>query len=113
MEEKLEGRKSEKRKEEGGWGGKAGWVPLGPGQRPKGSPGEAEGGGAQHHHRVALETAAGLGQEEPVGRSGAGLGQAWAADPGCSQPSSLLAKGEGRCGPMFWPLGIGSCQLTP
>ena len=47
-----------------------------PGARPeaKGSPGEAEGGGAQHHHRVALETAAGLGQEEPVGRSGAGLG---------------------------------------
>ena len=70
MEEKLEGRKSETRKEEGGWGGKAGWVP----QRLKGSPGEAEGGGAQHRHRVALETAAGLGQEEPVGRSGAGLG---------------------------------------
>ena len=74
MEEKLEGRKSETRKEEGGWGRKAGWVPLGPGQRPKGSPGEAEGGSAQHRHRVALETAAGLGQEEPVGRSGAGLG---------------------------------------
>lgn len=84
-------------------------VPLGPGQRLKGSPGEAEGGvpstatGWHWRPRLALDRRS----------QWAGLGQAWAADLGCSQPSSLLAKGEGRCGPMFWPLGIGFCQLTP
>lgn len=54
-------------------GGKADWgsacavpsLPLQglPCQRPMGVGGEAEGGGSQHHHRVAPETTADLGQE--------------------------------------------------
>lgn len=61
----------EKRKEAGGQAEKV--TAGGLGQRPQGSPGEAEGGGSQRHHRVAPETAAGLGQQAPVDRSRAGL----------------------------------------
>ena len=109
MEEKREGRKSEKRKEEGGWEGKAGWVPLGPGQRQR---------GPQVRLREAVPSTTTGWRWRPqlaLDRRSqwAGLGQAWEADPGCSQPSSLQAKGEGRCGPVFGPLGIGFCQLTP
>lgn len=57
----------------------------------KAGPGEAEGSGSQHHHRVALKTTAGFGQEELEGRTRARL----EADLACSHLSSLQVKVKG------------------
>lgn len=111
-EQKQKGRKGGKRKEVGGQGEKAGLVSVCQWGQARGRR------GPQVRLREAVPSTTTGWHRRPrlaLDRRSrwAGPGQAWRADLGCSQPSSLQAKGGGQSGHMFWPLGICFCQLTP